>query len=191
MPRLMSVAFTEDAVRNRTKTVTRRKGWWEDKNGRRLVKVGDTLKLVRKSMGRKPGEPIVIVAEVEVVDIRREPLDYAIYAYGTDEMRREGFPGLDPREFVQKYFVDAQGMNPREFITRIQWRYLDTCNAVGFWGARNTRFECILPPGHDKNHESDDVIWFGDHTPPCACGRCPLTPSPEASSGASQEGAQP
>lgn len=125
MPRLMSVAFTEQQVRDRTKTVTRRKNWWEDKNGRRLVKVGDRLKLVRKSMGRKPGEPIVVVAEVEVVDVRREPLDYAIYAYGTNEMDREGFPGLDPREFVQKYFVEAQGMNPREFITRIQWRYLD------------------------------------------------------------------
>ena len=35
MSRLMSVAFTEQAVRDRTKTVTRRKGWWEDKNGRR------------------------------------------------------------------------------------------------------------------------------------------------------------
>lgn len=30
MPRLMSVAYTEDAVRERRKTVTRRKGWWED-----------------------------------------------------------------------------------------------------------------------------------------------------------------
>ena len=37
MPRLMSVAMTEDAVRARQKTVSRRLNWWADKNGRRLV----------------------------------------------------------------------------------------------------------------------------------------------------------
>ncbi|WP_373306077.1 hypothetical protein [Lentzea cavernae] len=48
------------------------------------------------------------------------------------------------------------------------------CGAIGFWGARNTRFVCELPEGHDqKHHESGDTIWFGDHTPPCTCGRCP------------------
>ena len=55
MPRLMSVAFTEDAVRARRKTVTRRKGWWEDKRGRRILQPGDRLTLCRKVMGRKPG----------------------------------------------------------------------------------------------------------------------------------------
>lgn len=52
------------------------------------------------------------------------------------------------------------------------------CGAVGFWGGRNTRFVCDLPAGHDKHHENNDsspgVIWFGDHAPPCSCGRCPL-----------------
>lgn len=136
MPRLMSVAFTEDAVRNRTKTVTRRKGWWEDKNGRRLVKVGDTLKLVRKSMGRKPGEPIVVVAEVEIVSVRREPLTClgkcscwdahkGNGTYSKHEMSREGFPDMDPDEFVRRFFVDAQGMKRDDVVTRIEWRYLD------------------------------------------------------------------
>lgn len=37
MPRLMSVAFTEQAVRDRTKTVTRRKGWTFLKPGDRLT----------------------------------------------------------------------------------------------------------------------------------------------------------
>ena len=59
MPRLMSVAMTEQAVVDRIKTVTRRKGWWLAKNGRNRVKVGDRLTPVRKAMGRKPGEPLV------------------------------------------------------------------------------------------------------------------------------------
>jgi hypothetical protein len=37
MSRLMSVAFTEQAVVERRKTVTRRKGWCSDKRGRRLL----------------------------------------------------------------------------------------------------------------------------------------------------------
>ena len=72
MSRLMSVSMTEQAVVERRKTVTRRKGWWLDKNGRHLVKAGDRLTLVRKAMGRKPGEPLVRLAEVEVVSVRRE-----------------------------------------------------------------------------------------------------------------------
>ncbi len=50
MARLMSVAFTEQAVRDRAKTVTRRKGWL-------FLTTGQRLTLCRKVMGRKPGEP--------------------------------------------------------------------------------------------------------------------------------------
>jgi len=67
MSRLMSVAFTEEAVRARRKTVTRRLGW-------RFAKPGDTVTLCRKVMGRKPGEPLERIAEVESVSVRREPL---------------------------------------------------------------------------------------------------------------------
>lgn len=120
MSRLMSVAFTEDAVRNRTKTVTRRKGWL-------FVKPGDRLTLCRKVMGRKPDEPLVRLAEVEVIDVRRQPLDYLINqrAYGAAEMSREGFPGMDPAVFVRQYFVEAQGLRRTAWVTRIEWRYLD------------------------------------------------------------------
>lgn len=62
MPRLMSVAFTEEAVVSRRKTVTRRKGWT-------FLKPGDRLTLCRKVMGRKKGEPLVRLAEVEVVSV--------------------------------------------------------------------------------------------------------------------------
>jgi hypothetical protein len=58
--------MTTDAVIEQRKTVTRRKGWWLDKNGRRLLKPGDTLTLCRKVQGRKPGEPIERLAEVEL-----------------------------------------------------------------------------------------------------------------------------
>lgn len=129
MARLMSVAFTEDAVRNRTKTVTRRKGWL-------FVKPGDQLTLCRKVMGRKPGEPLVRIAEVEVVSVERQPLRSIGNCgchpwpdnqgtYSATEVEREGFPGIDPDEFVRRFFIDAQGMARTDLVTRIEWRYLD------------------------------------------------------------------
>lgn len=147
MSRLMSVNMTLDAVTERRKTVSRRRGWWLDKNGRRLLHARDTLTLCRKVQGRKPGEPLVRVEEVEVVTIWREPLatltDYeTFYAdymetgqidmtrdrweeWRAGEMEREGFPGMDPAEFVDRYFVTVQSMTPDDEVTRIEWRYLD------------------------------------------------------------------
>lgn len=124
MTRLMSVAFTEDAVRERRKTVTRRKGWWTDKNGRRLLKPGDRLTLCRKVMGRKAGEPLVRICEVEVVDVRREPLYHMeSHGYGDFELEREGCGHLTFEEFRQNYFT-PQGIGPLDDVTRIEWRYL-------------------------------------------------------------------
>lgn len=114
MPRLMSVAFTEDAVRARTKTVTRRKGWV-------FLTPGTRLTLCRKVMGRKAGEPLVRIVDVEVVSVRREPL----WLIDDAEVAREGFPGMRSGEFVRRFFIDAQGIDPTDVVTRIEWRYLD------------------------------------------------------------------
>jgi hypothetical protein len=124
MSRLMSVAFTEKQVRNRTKTVTRRAGW-------KHAKVGDRLTLCRKVMGRKPTEPLVRITEVQIVDIRRERLRAMVddLDYGFAETTLEGFPEGTPEhfpsEFIRKYFTDAQRMTLDDEVTRIEWRYLD------------------------------------------------------------------
>lgn len=121
MPRLMSVAFTEQAVRDQTKTVTRRKGWT-------FLKPGDQLTLCRKVMGRK-GAPLVRVAEVLVIAVTREPLS----AITPQEVSREGFPGMEPAEFIRRFFTDAQGISADAEVTRIEWRYLSErprCDAI-------------------------------------------------------------
>lgn len=87
MPRLMSVKLTEDAVRERRKTVTRRLGW-------RNLKPGYRLTLCRKVMGRKGRdgvvEPLVRIADVEVVAVGRERLDQIT----AEDVLREGFRRL-------------------------------------------------------------------------------------------------
>jgi hypothetical protein len=113
MPRLMSVSMTEDAVRRRAKTVTRRKGW-------AYLRPGDRLTLCRKVMGRKPGEPLVRIVDVQVVSVRREPLERIT----AEDVAREGFPGMSACEFIQRFFVDAQGIQPGDEVTRIEWAYI-------------------------------------------------------------------
>ena len=120
MSRLMSVSLTEPQVRARSKTVTRRDGWWEDKHGKRMLKPGDRLTLVRKAMGLKPGEKVVRIVDVEVISACRERLDAITQA----EVNAEGFPGMSPAEFIAFFCNSHKGCAPDSIVTRIEWRYL-------------------------------------------------------------------
>jgi hypothetical protein len=108
----MSVSHTEAAVRDRSKTVTRRLGW-------RMLKAGDRLTLCRKVMGRTPGEPLERIFDVEVVDVRRERLD----AITAEDVAREGFAGDPPWYFVA-WYAARFGIRPDAEVTRIEWRYV-------------------------------------------------------------------
>jgi hypothetical protein len=114
MARLMSVSLTEPQVRGRTKTVTRRVGW-------RMLRVGDQLTLCRKVMGRRKGEPLERITDVEVTGIRRERLD----AITAADVTAEGFPQMTPAGFVEFFCGTHRGCGPGTEITRIEWRYLD------------------------------------------------------------------
>jgi len=124
MPRLLSVALTADAVTRRDKTVTRRLGWWCDKHGRRLLHPGDRLTLCRKVQGRRRAdgtvEPLVRLAEVEVVTVRRERL----CDITPEDVAREGFPGWTPAEFVDFFCGHMRCAGDAE-VTRIEWEYLE------------------------------------------------------------------
>lgn len=133
MPRLMSVTLTEQAVVERRKTVTRRLGW-------RMLKVGDELVLCRKVMGRRRAdgtvEPLVRLARVRVVDVRRECLQ----EIEDDDVAREGFTPADLADYegsgqpgspgdlgtrFMAFFTKHMRCQPDTTVTRIEWRYLD------------------------------------------------------------------
>lgn len=120
----MSVSHTEQAVRDRRKTVTRRRGW-------RLLQPGDRLTLCRKVMGRKPGEPLERIAEVEVVSVRREPL----MAITAADVFAEAVPveaidewtpaaGPPPPDVWARWYAWTFGLRVTDEVTRIEWRYL-------------------------------------------------------------------
>ncbi len=121
MTRRMSCSLTVDAVKARTKTVTRR----ETDTWRTLLP-GDRLVLVEKAMGLRKGERQMVLAEVEIVDVRVEPLSNITL----DEVRREGFP--EPWWTVAgwcEWWLLCHGYTPgtdaeHVNVRRIEWRYL-------------------------------------------------------------------
>ena len=68
MARNMSFSLTTQQIQNRTKTVTRRKGW-------ALLRPGNRVWACRKCMGLHPGERVERIALLEVVSVRSEPLN--------------------------------------------------------------------------------------------------------------------
>lgn len=133
MTRLMSVAETKAQVYDRTKTVTRRLGWWTDKNGRRLLHAGDQVTLCEKVQGRRyrcdcgecardwRTDPLVRICDVDIIDVRREPLNQI--ELNPDDVTLEGFPDWTSYQFVA-FFCDRFKVSSTQMVTRIEWRYL-------------------------------------------------------------------
>lgn len=111
MPRLISFAETTEQVKNRTKTVTRRKGWKD-------LQPGTILRGVRKAMGLKKGEKVEDLAIIEVVDVRREP----VCAITREDVVLEGFPDWWPLDFITLY-CRINDCDADADCTRIQFRY--------------------------------------------------------------------
>ncbi len=121
--RNMSFSLTTAQVRAGTKTVTRRLGWL-------YLKPGDRLMACVKCMGRKPGEPLERIREIEIVSTRRELLGLMNKdsRYGFAECIKEGFPFPSvlsyPSQFVE-FFCNSHGKcTPETVVTRIEFRYL-------------------------------------------------------------------
>jgi len=124
----MSCSMTIDAVRNRTKTVTRRHvDTWQH------LKPGDRLTLIEKGMGLPRGAHQVVICEVEIVSVRAELLDDLFREeFATAS---EGLPSMSSGEFVEFWArshgygsvtdADVRQMPWNYPCRRIEWRYLD------------------------------------------------------------------
>jgi hypothetical protein len=115
----MSCSMTIDAVRDRTKTVTRRHvDTWT------TLKPGDRLTLIEKGMGLPKGAKQVVLAEVEIVDVRVEALGQIFIEH--HGVAREGL-SMSPDEFFQ-FWCRGHGVRFDEpddvRCRRIEWRYL-------------------------------------------------------------------
>ena len=113
MPRNMSFSITTEQYRNRTKTVTRRLGWW-------FLKHGDILNGVEKGMGLKKGEKLVKFGQHKIIFTRPEPLN----AVTQEEVILEGFPDMTPTEFIDMFCRSHKGCRPETMVNRIEFEYL-------------------------------------------------------------------
>lgn len=110
--RNVSFTLTTQQILDRTKTVTRRTGW-------KWSKPGMLLMGCKKVMGRRKFEPIENLAIIRVTNVRTERLD----AITADDVRAEGFPGMDPAEFVAM-FCTCMGCFPETEVRRIEFTYI-------------------------------------------------------------------
>jgi hypothetical protein len=113
----MAVALTLEQVRDRSKTVTRRKSWMQ--KGRFMLAPGGPLVLCEKVQGREPGEPLVRIVTVTVVGVRRERLDAVTPA----DVIADGFREYTPDLFVAFFCRAHLGCGSAGMVTRIQWAY--------------------------------------------------------------------
>jgi len=109
----MSFAMTTKQVRNQTKTVTRRFGWW-------FLKAGDIVQPVEKAMGLKKGEKIQkIGCPIRIISTRKEPLN----AITKEDVAREGFGSASAFWFVAMIRHHYRCAADKE-INRIEFEYL-------------------------------------------------------------------
>lgn len=110
--RLLSCSLTRSQIRNRSKDVTRRLGW-------EFLKPGELLCICEKVMGRRKGEPLVRMAIVVVISVRREPLNEITRS----DVVREGFCNMTCGQFITM-FCDNMSCEPNDMVTRIEFQYI-------------------------------------------------------------------
>lgn len=117
--RLMSFSLTTEQMRRREKTVTRRLGWDS-------IEAGQLICAVEKGMGLKKGETVTRIGVVRVLSVRKEPLWKMIYdhPYGCQEVIKEGFPKMTPREFVEM-FCEHNKVEPARPVNRIEFEHVE------------------------------------------------------------------
>ena len=154
--RNMSFFMTTEQVRNQTKTVTRRFGWW-------FAKVGDVYQPVVKSQGLKKGEKIEkINGPIEVVSTEEMPLNYVT----KPDLIREGFPKMERWEFIGM-LMKVRKCTISEPVNRIEFKYLPPaknmiCTTVGC-------IEDCIGCRHAETHTEDENCKESLHG---MCGKC-------------------
>jgi len=111
--RNMSFMLTAEQVRNRTKTVTRRLGWW-------FLKPGDRVMACVKCQGIPKGGTIEKICEIEIVSARKERLQDITQI----EVAMEGFPQLSRIGFMEMFTREMKCCYG-DYVNRIEFRYVD------------------------------------------------------------------
>lgn len=110
--RNMSFALTERQVRDGTKTVTRRLGWW-------FLRPGDVVMACVKCQGLRKGEKVERIRPIRIVSTRPEEL----WDITPEEVVREGFPDFTVKDFLEM-FCRANPRLTYDPVNRIEFEYV-------------------------------------------------------------------
>ena len=101
--KIISFSWTREAIRNRTKTVTRR--WWEDSHARKFKK-GDLVAAYDKN-------PLAGGKKIATIRITRDPYKQPLRDMPISHVKREGVPGVETVEdFIKALFKLSRGRVP-------------------------------------------------------------------------------
>lgn len=195
MTRRMSCSLTIDAVRARTKTVTRRHvDTWK------TLAPGDRLVLVEKAMGLPKGARQVQLDEVVVIDVRVETLDTPklsgdawseVIAEGlweqAAEPMRTGSSDHSPWEWFVEFWLSGHGYpsdaDPGNvLVRRIEWRYIDPPALLPI-ARQGDELAVHVDPGWIDAWRVDDdkaVLFYPDPTEVRFLHRCDRTTTRDA-----------
>jgi len=113
MPRNMSFSLTTEQMHKRTKTVTRRLGWWN-------VTPGEVINACEKCQGLKKGEKVKRIGQIRVINVTSAPLRNVTL----EDVTREGFPDMTVDEFIF-FFAATHGCKPDTFVNRIEFEHIE------------------------------------------------------------------
>lgn len=112
--RNMSFFLTINQIRNHTKTVTRRQGWF-------YLTPGEIVQACVKCQGLKKGESIDKICKIKIKSVRKEYLT----SISAEDCIKEGFPYMNPIEFVLMYIqFNNLKLSDIPIVTRIEFEYL-------------------------------------------------------------------
>ena len=123
--RNISFSLTTPQFYRREKSVTRRLGWnFLKPDG------GELLCGVEKGQGFLVDRPLKRLAVIRTRSARRCRLNSITW----DDVEREGFPGMSPRQFVRMFCESHESCRPSSMVTRIEFDFIPGARfaAVGF-----------------------------------------------------------
>ena len=110
--RNMSFMLTTEQIRNQTKTVTRRLGWW-------FLKPGDRVMACVKCQGIPKGGTIEKICEIEIVSIKK----VFLFDMDSGEAALEGFPHMWGSQFVTMFCKEMRCKRTVD-VNRIEFKYV-------------------------------------------------------------------
>ena len=111
--RNMSFMLTTEQIRDRTKTVTRRLGWWS-------LKPGDMVMACVQCQGLKRGEKVEHITPIRILNT----CSTRLLSITPEDVVREGFPKMSPAEFVTM-FCQEMRCRPKTIVNRIEFEYVE------------------------------------------------------------------